>query len=393
MSEERETNKSSLVKVEGQGFTTRSSRLVRRGLEHLAKTEPRIIRFPEKWSIGRLFNNPFDDDAWLQSGWEKLGKATGSILVPPDQKLILRVEEREVWDFAYIGEGSWMKCRIDRFTDLSPLACLKPHDLKGIDLTGVWLNDSSEETNTSNPEYIAKLTGLEWLNLEKARLADFNFLKNLANLRWLNLAITNICELASLHNLTKLRILDLSYTKIGNEGIRHLSNLKELRHLDLSGTQISDEGIQHLANLKELRYLDLEGTQISDEGIQHLANLKELRYLDLEGTQISNESIQHLANLKELRCLNLSHTQISDIGVRYLGLVNLPELIQLDLNTTQISDECLPYLADLPGFHSDHIRQLYSSLFLYDTLITQKGSDWLRTKLPWLDDVLWFCEL
>jgi len=39
MSEERETNKSSLVRVDEQGLTTRASSLARRGLESLKKQE------------------------------------------------------------------------------------------------------------------------------------------------------------------------------------------------------------------------------------------------------------------------------------------------------------------------------------------------------------------
>ena len=115
MSDKPDPKHGGLVPIGRRGLTTRSSALVRRGLEALASQQPRIVRFPLNRSIGRLFVlnwDPHGDDEC-----EDFGEARGDITVPA-------------------GKGLGLLVSVGASTDLSPLTGLKPDDIQELSLSG-----------------------------------------------------------------------------------------------------------------------------------------------------------------------------------------------------------------------------------------------------------------
>ena len=107
MSEKPARKQSDLVPIKNRGLTTRSSALVKRGLESLTSQGSRIIRFPLDHSMGKLY---ISNQANFPLG---LGEARGHIKVPEGIEVLLEVFT-------------------DALTDLSPLSELNPNDLQGI---------------------------------------------------------------------------------------------------------------------------------------------------------------------------------------------------------------------------------------------------------------------
>jgi len=188
MSEERETNKSSLVKVEGQGLTTRSSSLARRGLEQLqgsslTKVEEhgltnrasglarrelerlqgrgkRVLHFHLKRSLGLLFVGEWAEENATPT-YKKdhvLCEAIGAVEIPIGQFVILEIS----------SDG------IKQFTALNRL---KSDDLNGIDFNQL-------TASISDIHQLSRLSALQYLNLDNTNIGgrDWHYLSNLKNL-------------------------------------------------------------------------------------------------------------------------------------------------------------------------------------------------------------------
>ena len=204
---------------------------------------------------------------------------------------------------------------LSQISDLEPLARLT--SLQWLDL---------EFTRVSDLLPIAELTALESLNLVRTQVSDLSPLANLSALEFLSLAFAPVSDIGPIRNLKALQQLDLTFTPV--LCFEPLSKLTALKSLILHGTPVSDIG--PIASLTALQELDLSGTPVSDIG--PIASLTALQELDLSGTPVSD--IGPIASMTALQGLDLSGTPVSDIG----PIANLTALEKLDLSGTLVSD-------------------------------------------------------
>jgi hypothetical protein len=106
MSDTPDRKEFALLPAENTGLSTRSSALVKRGLETLALQQGRIVRFPADRSMGSF-------QLWdpQKNSTQTKGEARGDITVPPGMKLGLSISDEAIFD-------------------ISPLASLGPDDLQ-----------------------------------------------------------------------------------------------------------------------------------------------------------------------------------------------------------------------------------------------------------------------
>src|SRR3989338_6656422 len=113
MSDIPDRKETALIPTGITALTTRSSALVKRGLETLTSVEGRIVRFPVDCSMGALYIRPLGDE-WEE--YEEWGEASGNVVVPHGKILHLHVSAEVA-------------------IDLSPLTSLNFDDLQELDLS------------------------------------------------------------------------------------------------------------------------------------------------------------------------------------------------------------------------------------------------------------------
>ena len=307
MTDNSDPKESALVPAENKALTTRSSALVKRGLEAIAARQPRIVRFPPDRSLGQYII--FDSDVNLSvetvsnwfgdsNGLKFTAEAKGTVAVQPGQVLCLKVS-----DLAS--------------KDISRFSTFNSNDVHTLLLDSPWCGDG-------DLVFLQHLAGLKGLRLSS------------------NITITNT-GLAYIGGLVELYELELPGTSIGDEGLRHLTSLSNLRKLSLMYTRVSGEGLKHLRSLSNLESLALDLTNaFTDEGLKYLQDLSNLQSLFLSETGISDAGLKHLQSLSNLSLLSLRNTKVSDNGLKYLQ--NLSKLEILDLRDTHVSDEGLDHI-------------------------------------------------
>src|SRR5262245_33218451 len=133
MSDKTDPKERDLVSVGSKALTTKSSALVKRGLEALASLPGRIIRFPVDRSMGE-FCLYYASEA---CEWADGADARGEVTVPAQMELMLSLSEEAV-------------------SDLSPLRNLKPDDID-------YLYVGFETADDRYLSHIEDLTGLKGL--------------------------------------------------------------------------------------------------------------------------------------------------------------------------------------------------------------------------------------
>src|SRR5262245_17677632 len=102
MSDESDPKENNLVPAGNKALTTRSSALVKRGLDALVTRKPRIVRFPPDRSLGQYaifdsdinisvttVSNEFKDSNSLKF----IAPAKGTVALQPGQVLCLKVDD------------------------------------------------------------------------------------------------------------------------------------------------------------------------------------------------------------------------------------------------------------------------------------------------------------
>lgn len=354
MSDEKHPNQSHLVPIGSHELATRSSALVRRGLEALTSQQARVVRFPLENSMsGKLY--VLDRNVPMNSGMEakEAIEARGDITVPAGKKLRLIAVNVQA-------------------ADLSPLTVLKADDLQELILSGPELNDAGLV-------HIKGLTGLKVLYLIYTQVSDAGLalLSGMTKLEGLALHNGSPPVLPPYHLLSPggpSLVSDLRLWgkpgKITDAGLVHLQSLTGLKELDLSGTHVTDAGLLHLSGMIKLDVLGLNWTDVSDAGLVHIQGLTRLKEVYLKRTRVSDAGLLHLSGMTSLQLLNLSDTQVSDAGL--VHLMGMRRLERLALESTQVSDAGLAHLQTLTG-----LKELYLS----GTRVSDTGLGTLRQML------------
>ena len=267
MSEDEKNDTSSLVHLRNKSVTKRSSNLVRRGLNTISRLGTRVIEFPYDRSVGTLYTVSKPEEYWVKESWIKFGQASGKVKTSANTKLILSVEEFPVNGFWYDVQHS---DEVFKFF-------LKPYDLQGLDLSGLF----SESPFLYTQECLSitsSLVGLEWLSINSAKVLSLSFVSDLVNLIGLDASLTGIFSLAPLEKLKKLRFINLSGTEI--ESLEYLSELIHLEYLVIPEIPAIWD-ISFLTHLPNLRVLELD-----------FASYEDCNYEDLWGGLLNDEDLK-----------------------------------------------------------------------------------------------------
>ncbi|MCX5757881.1 MAG: hypothetical protein NTU83_05130 [Candidatus Hydrogenedentes bacterium] len=281
------------------------------GVSHAqqAATPPgaRTLVFPDDRSMGQIAIRPWG--ATFNTNWQDYQDARGTVQIPANTEVSLRVSETAC-------------------ADLAPLANLRPDDLQGIDFTRTPVTD-----------------------------ADLAYMEGMTTLRDVDVGGTCIGDegLSHLQNMPSIEELILRDTRITDAGMPYLQNLEHMKFLMLNVTQVTDEGLASIANMNELEILDMWQVAMTDKGAQYLQNLTSLRELGIEDTQIGDEGLAYLAKLPNLFGINLQGTNISDEGAKYL--MQMPLLSGYSIRGTHISDAGIEELMKNP-----HLLGMYVPL-------------------------------
>jgi internalin A len=143
-------------------------------------------------------------------------------------------------------------------------------DVTELELIDCGLTDISE---------LAKLTELEYLNLQGNNISDLTPLSGLAKLTKLILWDNNITDISALSGLTKLTYLDIDSNSVSD--LTPLSSLTNLNQLWCSGNRPSS--LQPLTSLKKLTNLGLKNDSLSDSDLEYLKKITTLVDLRLDG--------------------------------------------------------------------------------------------------------------
>jgi hypothetical protein len=262
-------------------------------------TERRILRFPQDYSIGRLWF--YDADADLLGGMSVNAKeaieARGDVEVPAGQLAGLHYIDPKIKDPT--GDRPW---------DLSPLDELRPSDLDTLTLRFARLPADEIRRLTCHTSLRALGIGPSYMEEEA--------------LEWIG-------------KISSLQVLVFGEIRISDQGLEHLKGLQNLRALQLGSGGITDDGLQYPARLTKLEYLTLTWASITDAGLAHLAGLTEMRKLHLDRTKINGAGLVHLAGMKSLERLDLADTDLGDPGLK--PLESLRSLRWLNLSRTNVS--------------------------------------------------------
>jgi Leucine-rich repeat (LRR) protein len=295
-----------------------------------------------------------------------------------------------------------------------PLAALQQFNariVKGADGQATGLTLDPHQTSDAMLELVAKVSGLERLDLHQCpitdeglahlggltslkelNLSDCDFtdaglssLARLTNLQLLNLASSfgdspqiKGTGLAALSGLTKLQVLVLDKNLVDDAALTHLKNLKGLKELYLEQTtRITGSGLANLAELPGLTMLSLNETKITDAGLDALKDVSNLEVLNLRGTLVRGSGIKSLHGLKKLHTLNLGNTPLSDVELPKLA--GLPGLKRLILEGAEVSDGGMEYLQGV---------KTLKQVALSRTKVTKAGADKLKAALPGVEVTL-----
>lgn len=345
MSGKTDPKQGSLVPTENRGLTTRSSALVRRGLEAVSLRDARIVRFPSNRSMGKFYvtDKGFDPllaQAMLVFAKDRLSEARGDVAIPSEKVLCLKVSD----------EAS---------KNLAPLTALNPDDLYMLDLRWTQVTDA-ELVNVNG------LTGLKDLCLGGTQITDVGLanISGLIALERLSLSGTGISdcgmdrlfghagisgrldhfgesgpesfsegEIAYINvdhpaykdqgqkadtriiHIARLLTQELALMKYKSNPQLHIEPARKLTLLGLIDVPLSDTGLVEVRGLTKLRHLDLSRTQITSVGLEHIRGLTELVSLNLAGTLVRDDGLAHLEGLTMLKQLYLPSTHVSDTAV------------------------------------------------------------------------------
>ncbi len=179
---------------------------------------------------------------------------------------------------------------------------LKPDSIDSAVVRYATMDDGEEGYSVKAMPYLARLTDIKVLDLEKSEMTDsgLSSLKPLKNLQALLLFANEFdgSFLKELSGLNKLKVLILNNNDVKAENLRYLSQYKSVKVLGLSYTRLTTASTGFLADMPQLEILLLAGNhKLDDSAIPVLAKLKNLHFLDIRKTGISMSGIKRLKAL------------------------------------------------------------------------------------------------
>jgi hypothetical protein len=151
-------------------------------------------------------------------------------------------------------------------------------------------------------KYVAGLTGLKKLNLDRSEITDAGLsqAKTLVNLESITLFSTLVKGKAfkDLTGLKKLHTINIPLNQLTPDTYELFSAYPKLTSLDVGRCHPSEQAIKSIAKCTNLIDLDVSGNRtVNDRTIKYFTALKQLKSIRLYST---NVSLEGLAELKDL---------------------------------------------------------------------------------------------
>ncbi|MFA6208386.1 MAG: hypothetical protein WCT03_05800 [Candidatus Obscuribacterales bacterium] len=179
---------------------------------------------------------------------------------------------------------------------------IPPDSLDTIRMRFSSFDDAEDGLCDKAMKYVAGLTGLKKLNLDRSEVTDIGLsqARNLVNLESLTMFSTLAKGKAfkDLAHLKKLRAINIPLNDLVPEAYECFSGYPNLTELDVGRCHPNDQAMKSIAKCTNLIDLDISGNQtVNDQNIKYLVTLKHLKTLKLFGTSVS---LTGLAQLKDL---------------------------------------------------------------------------------------------
>lgn len=237
----------------------------------------RLLEFPEKFSIGKLYVlNKLD-------------------LTTPEINTNKAVRENAQGRVTITQKGySFLLGDYALAESLQPLQKLKGDDLQVLRLNKLTFNQS-------DLQYLSGLTGLQRVELDSTDVDDksLKILAKLPNLVFISMTRSLVTgkSLADLAPLKKLTTLQLGHNALCDGNLNGLAAITSLRALRIQACQLRDKDLEPVGQLKALESLTLhENKSLTDKSIKYLAKMPNLHYLDVGQTSITASGIKSLKN-------------------------------------------------------------------------------------------------
>ena len=157
-------------------------------------------------------------------------------------------------------------------------------------ITDIEKTSNKCDVNSAIP-HIAKLTGLEVLNLDMSNTSDsaVEYLSRLPNLKTLKLCDTRIShtELSKLKQLKNLTYLSFSHNNGCKDLLRALAGSTKIDSLYLEGQTIDEECAHLLTECPNLKHLDLEGSTTTNKILEIITTLPKLEYVGVTACPVT----------------------------------------------------------------------------------------------------------
>lgn len=238
---------------------------------------PRVLHFPEKFSLGEISiaTGPYQPDEQRLKG-----AAKGTIKVPAHRYV------------SFVPAHHF-------YQDPGTIKNLPADGIDNIWLSASSFADSEDGMSDRAMASVSRLKGLIMLNLDKSDISD-----------------KGAVYAGDLPNIQQISAFA---TLIEGKFLSRLAGHKQLQTLMLNWSPVKDSSLVYLGALPALQYLSLGNTAISDEGMPSIAQCHNLIALDLGGNRkITNKNLRCLLNLKKLRSLIISNTTATFDGVMVL---------------------------------------------------------------------------
>lgn len=237
----------------------------------------RLLEFPEKFSIGKLYvlSNLDLTTPEINTNKSLRENAQGRLTIPSKGYAFL------LGDYA-LAES------------LQPLQKLKGDDLQVLRLNKLTFNQS-------DLQYLTGLTGLQRVELDSTDVDDksLKILAKLPNLVFISMTRSLVTgkTLSELGPLKKLTTLQLGHNAICDGNLNGVAAITSLKALRIQACQLRDKDLEPVGELKALESLTVhENKSLTDKGIKYLAKMPNLHYLDVGQTSITASGIKSLKN-------------------------------------------------------------------------------------------------
>lgn len=243
-----------------------------------SQSQNRVLEFPEKYSIGRLYVfDKLDLTTYvIETNNATVRKhAQGRLSIPQKGYSFL------IGNYV-LGES------------LEPLQNLHGNDLQALKLNKLTFKED-------DLKYLTKMTGLQRIELDSTDVGDqgLKSLAKLPNLVYITLARSLVTgkTLADLAPLKRLTDLQLGHNAISDGNLEGVASIQSLKAFRVQSCQIKDRDLEPISRLKNLESLTLhENKKITDNGLKYLAKMPKLHYLDVGQTSITLNGIKALKN-------------------------------------------------------------------------------------------------